>query len=141
VVVVCGSVVGGGTVVCGVTVVLVGGLVVSGGVVVSVVLLVAGDGAAVMTTGARVAGVVTAAVFPPVVAGSVAGVVVATSTLVEEVVESPDRVAAGMVTRSEVVVGLMVVVGDWVATCCLGELSLPVVTSNSRATRAIEARA
>jgi hypothetical protein len=45
-----------------------------------------------------------------------------------------------MVTRAAVVVTRIVVVGDWVATCCLGELSVPVVTSKSRATRAIEAR-
>jgi hypothetical protein len=36
--------------------------------------------------------------------------------------------------------GRNVVTGDWVATCCLVELSVPVATSNSRATRATEAR-
>jgi hypothetical protein len=35
----------------------------------------------------------------------------------------------------------VVVEAAWVATCCLGELSEPVATSNSRATRATEARA
>jgi hypothetical protein len=38
-----------------------------------------------------------------------------------------------------VVVAGRVVVGDWVATCCLGELSLPVAISNSRAASAMVA--
>ena len=49
---------------------------------------------------------------------------------------------AVVVTRAAVVVvSRAVVVGDWFATCCLGDVSLPVATSNSRAARAIDARA
>ncbi len=40
-----------------------------------------------------------------------------------------------------VVVGRAVVDGDWRATCCLGDVSSPVTTSNNRAAKATEARA
>jgi hypothetical protein len=113
-------------------------LVVSGTVVVVVasVVVVAGSVARVVavTTGARVV-----AVVPD---GRVAGVVAAvvlTAPVVVDVAGSVELVDCGMVTRV-VVVTRTVVVGDCVATCCFGELSVPVVTSNSRATRAIDAR-
>jgi hypothetical protein len=49
-----------------------------------------------------------------------------------------------MVLRGRDVVVVVVartVLDDWLATCCLGEVSLPVATSKRRATRAMEARA
>jgi hypothetical protein len=84
----------------------------------------------VTTTGARVV-----TVDPP--AGAVAGaVVVVDSTLVEVDDEEVD-----VVGREEVVVGRTVVTGDTVATWVWFEPSVPVTTSNSRATSAIDARA
>jgi hypothetical protein len=49
-----------------------------------------------------------------------------------EVVVAPSAVV--VVTRA-------VVEGDWVASCCLGDVSLPVTTSNTSAAIAIDARA
>jgi hypothetical protein len=118
-------------VVSGAAVVVVVASVVFVGTVVSVARVVA-----VLTTGARVVAVVPD--VPDVTGARVAGVVV-TSPLVVDGAGWLELVC-GMVTRIEVVVGRIVVVGDWVATCCFGELSVPVVTSKSRATRAIEAR-
>jgi hypothetical protein len=62
------------------------------------------------------------------------------STLLDVELEEAGGSVDGMVTRA-VAGGATVVVADWVATCCLGELSLPVATSKSRATSATEARA
>jgi hypothetical protein len=53
----------------------------------------------------------------------------------------PPDVVAGAASTLVVVVARAVVDGDWVATCCLGDVSLPVATSNSSAARAIDARA
>jgi hypothetical protein len=92
-------------------------------------------GAVVLTTGARVVAVVPAGSVPD--AGSVAG---GASTLLDVELDDDGGRVGGMMTRA-VVDGAMVLVADWVATCCLGELSLPVATSNSRATSASEARA
>lgn len=121
---------GGGSVV--VVVASVVGVVVSGG----------GDGGgevaggevpvlrgAVVITG----GWVTAAPPPPP-----SPTVVEVVPTVEEVdVEAPFEV---VVARTVVVGRAAVVEGDCVATCCLGEVSSPVITSNRRADRAIEAR-
>ena len=87
---------------------------------------------AVVATGARVVAVVT---------GDPGMVVVLGPTVddVDEEVEvskEPTRVVVGRT----VVVG-PVVVDDWLATCCLGPVSLPVATSNRRAAKAIMARA
>jgi hypothetical protein len=47
-----------------------------------------------------------------------------------------------VVVTPRVVVGRVVVgVGDWRATCCLGDVSSPVTTSNNRADKATVARA
>lgn len=108
-------------------------VVVSSAVVVvvtgTVVTTVPVDVGEVVATGARVVVVV-----PD---GAGATVVEVGSTEVEvEVAEELDVVAAGLV-----VVGRAVVTGDWVATCCLGEVSRPTATSKSRATRATLASA
>jgi hypothetical protein len=58
-----------------------------------------------------------------------------------EDVDEVEALFAVVVTRAVVVVARAVVDGDWLATCCLGELSSPVATSKSRAARAIDARA
>lgn len=86
---------------------------------------------AVVTTGGCVDPV------PP--AGAPAAVVEVCATVddVEEVGPVDDVVVA----RVLVVVGPAVVDGDWVATCCLGDVSPPVATSKSRAARATDARA
>ncbi len=47
-----------------------------------------------------------------------------------------------VVVAPSVVVGRSVVGdGDWRATCCLGDVSSPVTTSNNRAAKATVARA
>ena len=87
--------------------------------------VVAGDLGAVVATPGRVVGLV------PSVS------VVDGSTVVVEVVEEEVDVVVGTV----VVVGRAVVLGDWRATGCRGELSEPVATSNSRPVRASAAMA
>ncbi len=85
---------------------------------------------AVVPTGGRVVTVV-----PP---GPGALVVDVVSTEVDvELDEELEVVDAPSVDGGRAVV----VVGDWVATCCFGELSAPVATSNTRALRATVARA
>ncbi|HVL06648.1 MAG TPA: hypothetical protein VM388_11715 [Acidimicrobiales bacterium] len=69
--------------------------------------------------------------------GIVTTVVVAGSTVDDVVVEGSFDVVVGPVV---VDVGRTVVVGDWVATCSLGEVSSPVATSKSMAARAMVAR-
>ncbi len=132
-----GTVVGGIAVVGGATVVSGGGGSVVGVVVWTVGEVVPGVGGlvpvfrgAVVPTGGCVV-----AVAPPG-PGAGAAVVVVDST-VEEVDE--DEVLDVDVTR--VVVGRVVDVGRWVATCCLGEVSSPVPTSNNSAAMATVARA
>lgn len=107
---------------------VVGGTVVCGGAVVPV-------GAGVVTTGGRVVPVV------PEGAGAAVTVVVesAGGAAVVEVEVEVD--AIDVVEDPVVLVGRAVVVGDCVATCCLGELSVPVATSNRRAARATAAMA
>ncbi len=51
--------------------------------------------------------------------------------------EELDVVVAPRVVVGRVVVGD----GDWRATCCLGDVSSPVTTSNNRADKATVARA
>lgn len=113
-------VVGGGSVVGGVVVVCAGGDVVAGGFVTT------GRGAVVAGAGCVVA-------MPPA-----ATVVVVDSAGADvEVDGALDVVVAPAVVE----VGREVVVmGDWVATCSLGDVSSPVATSKSMAARAREAR-
>ena len=119
--------VGGGSVV-----VVVGG----GGSVVPVVVCTGGEvvaGALVPTL--RGAVVTTPGwVFPVPPDGRVTTVVVLEVVDVGplDVVVAPDVVDVGR--------RVDVVVGDWVATCCLGDVSLPVATSKSMAARAMVAR-
>ena len=114
-------VVGGGASVVAV-VVATGGDVVAGGLVPRL------RGAVVTTPG----WVIT---VPP--EGMVTTVVVLPSTVDEvevgafEVVVAPEVVEVGRA---------VVVVGDWVATCSLGDVSAPVATSNSMAPSAMAAR-
>lgn len=136
-----GMVGGTNTVVVGLLITLVGGarvVVVSGGA--SVVAVV------VATGGWVVPGATVPLLRETVVAtgawvgtGEPAMVVVVSPTMDEvgdvEEVGSPDVVVA----RS-VVLGPVVDV-DWLAICCLGLASSPVVTSNRRAANAIDARA
>ena len=143
-----GGIVGGtDTVVGGFVIVVVGGATVvagGGGSVVGVV--VAGGGEVVPGVGGEVVPVLRGAVVPtgrwvvavmPPGSAARAAVVVVDST-VEEV--DVDDVLDVDVTR--VVVGRAVVdVGRWVATCCLGEVSSPVATSNKSAAMATVARA
>ena len=131
-----GGAVVGGTDVVGASVVLV---VSGGGVVVATV--VCGGGAEVGV--ARGAVVLTGGWLPPVVPwGRVT--TVATELVVESagvddvVVEDPFDVVVGPLL---VVVGRTVVDEAWVATCCLGERSLPVISSTRRAVRATAAMA
>jgi hypothetical protein len=88
---------------------------------------------AVVLTGGRVLAVVSE--------GPASGSVTAVSTLVDGLDVDDVGSVVGMRTRVAVVVVAMVLVGDSVATCCFGEWSPPVATSNKRATRAIEASA
>jgi hypothetical protein len=145
-----GGVVGGGSV----TTVLDGGtkmddvgggwvVVVSGGAsVVAVVVATGGDvwgGLVPVLRGWVVAtgGWVVAVVTPVPAAG--AAVVVAVSGGVE--VEDDVEVGMTIVFSGRRVVRPTVVEGACVATCCLGDVSLPVATSNRRAAKAMEARA
>lgn len=90
-------------------------------------------GAVVFTTGAR-------EVVAVVSAGPAGRVVTDVSGTVDELDEGADEEVGARVV-GVVVVGRMVeVVGAWVATCCLAELSVPVATSKRRATRAMDAR-
>ena len=68
--------------------------------------------------------------------GIVAGVVVVVDSTVDEV-ELDEGLDGGRVAT--VVVGRAVVAGDWVATCCLGDVSPPVATSKRRAAKAKKA--
>lgn len=70
--------------------------------------------------------------------GMVTTELVVDSTVVEEVEGPLDEVVAGWVV---VVAGRTVVEEAWVATCCLGEVSLPVTSSTRRAARATAAMA
>lgn len=63
--------------------------------------------------------------------------VVVDPAMVDEV-EGPLDVVAG---RAVVAAGPTVVDDAWVATCCLGEVSLPAISSTSRAARATAAMA
>ena len=130
---------GGGSVM-----VLVGGAVV-GGSGVGVVVWTGGE--VVPGVGGDVVPVLRGAVVPtdgwvtvvtPEPRGAVAVLV---DSMVEEVeVDEVDEVLDVDVTR--VVVGRAVVeVGAWVATCCFGEVSPPVATSNKSAAMATVARA
>lgn len=139
-----GGSVAGGAVVEGTKMDEVGGgcvVVVSGGAaVVAVVVATGGDvwgglvpvlRGWVVATGGRVVAVVT-----PVAAGAV--------VLVSGAMELGDDVEVGMTivfSGRRVVVGPTVVDGACVATCCLGDVSLPVATSKRRAARASDARA
>ncbi len=138
-----GGMVGAEELVVGLLIVLVGGEVVVGScvVVVSGGLVVATGGEVVATVpGDRVVATGGCVVPVPPEDGRVAGVVVVDSTVVDEVVELEEELD-GTVTAAMVVVGRTVVTGVWVATCCLGEVSPPLATSNSRAARARKARA
>jgi hypothetical protein len=104
-----------------VVVVCAGGDVVAGAGVVAAVVR-----GAVVTTPAWVVGT-----------GAPATVVVGPAGADEEV----DVAFEVVVARELVDVGRSVVVGDWVATCCLGDESSPVATSNSMAASATAARA
>ena len=113
-------VVSGAAVVCGVEVVWGGG----------VVFPELGE---VVFTGGRVVAVVPAG---PSVTTVDAG---ATVEEVDEVGAPFDVVVVAPVV--EVVVARAVVEGDWVATCCLGDVSAPVAISRSRAASATVASA
>jgi len=95
---------------------------------------------AVVTTGARVVAVVTPG-------PGTAGASGASKPAVVVVVVSPGADVEVGRALEVVVAGRVVVVvrtarrGDWLATCCLGDVSLPVATSRSRAARAMEASA
>ena len=66
----------------------------------------------------------------------------ATVVVLEPTVDDVDVAPVDVVVAPEVVeVGRdVVVVGDWVATCSLGDVSLPVATSKSMAASAMVAR-
>jgi hypothetical protein len=87
---------------------------------------------AVVATGARVVAVV---IGEP-------GMVVVLGPTVDDVEDEVDdsKEPTSVVVGRRVVVG-PVVEDDWLATCCLGAVSLPVATSNRRAAKAIVARA
>ena len=136
----------GATVVAGIEVDAVGGgggasVVVVCGSVVGVVVAGGGGGGDVtggvvpVFRGAVVATVGWVRTAPPPPAAAVVEVV---STVDDVDVLGPLDVVVG---RTVVVVTRAVVDGDWFATCCLGEVSLPVTTSNRRAARAIDAKA
>ena len=128
-------VVGGGS--CVVSVVV--GVGSGGGWVVAVVVCTGGDvvpGALVPTL--RGAVVATPGWVFPVPADGIVATVVELEPTVEEV-----EVGAFDVVVAPEVVGVgraVVVVGDWVATCSLGDVSSPVATSKSMAPRAMAAR-
>ena len=76
-------------------------------------------------------------VFP---ASGAAGMVAGSSTVEEVDVDVDEELE--VVVAPRVVVGRVVVEdGDWRATCCLGDVSSPVTTSNNRAAKATVARA
>ncbi|HUR22909.1 MAG TPA: hypothetical protein VMZ73_03450 [Acidimicrobiales bacterium] len=132
----------GGTVVGGTNVDDVGGSVVvvgGGGSVVPVVVATGGE----VATGALVPTVRGAVVTTParVVTAPPDGMVLRVVVL-ESTVDEVDVGALDVVVAPEVVeVGrAMVVVGAWVATCSLGDVSSPVVTSKSMAPSARAAR-
>ena len=129
------------TVVAGSEVDDVGGSVVGGSVVGGVV--VAGGGAGAVGEGAAVPmlrGAVVTTGGWVITAPKLPAVVVDVGSTVDDVedVEAFDVVVAASVL---VVVARAVVEGAWLASCCLGDVSPPVATSNSRAARAIDARA
>ena len=130
-----GSVDGSGTVVVvtGACVVVVSG----GASVVAVVVWTGGE----VGVGADVPAVVRGAVVTTpagcVVTGPPAMVV---PGAVVEGDEVEVDVALEVVVARKVVVGCAVVDDDWLATCCLAEVSAPVATSKSMATRATAAR-
>lgn len=145
---VCGGIVEGATVVTG----IVGGVLgtnvddVGGGGSVVVV----GGGGSVVPVVVATGGDVVAGALVPAVRGAVVATpgwvppegMVATVVVLESTVEEVDAGAIDVVVAPEVVdVGRMVVVvGDCVATCSFGDVSLPVATSNSMAARATVAR-
>ena len=114
-------------------------VVVGGGSVVAVVVATGGAVVAgALVPPFRGAVVATPAwVLPVPPAGMVATVVVLEST-----VDDVDVGAFDVVDGPEVVEGgrEVVDVGDWVATCSLGDESVPVATSKSMAPRAMAAR-
>jgi hypothetical protein len=123
--------VGTGAVVDGTNVDDVGGgsvvVVVGGGSVVPVVVATGGDVVAGALVPTLRGAVVTAPgwVLPVPPGGMVATVVVLESTVDEVEVGALDVVVAPAVVE----VGRAVVVGDWVATCSLGDVSSPAATS------------
>lgn len=117
---------------CWVVVVAASVVVVSTGAGAVVATVPVERGAVVFTTGAR-------EVVAVVSAEPGGRVVTDVSGTVDELDEGADDEVGARVV-GVVVVGRMVVVGAWVATCCLAELSVPVATSNRRATRAMDAR-
>ena len=114
-----------------------GGLVVAtGGCGFGVGAAVPGFRGAVVTTEARVVAVVT-----PGAAGAGGSPEPAVVVVVSAEIGVSGAVDV-VVGRCVVVVVVRTVVrGVWLASCCLGEVSPPVATSNSRAARATEARA
>lgn len=134
-----GGIVGGGAVVGGLVVV---GATVVGGSVVAVVVCTGGD-VVPAVGGGEVVPVLRGVIVPTercvvaVVSPGAAGMVVVDSTVEDvDVDEELDVVVA-----PSVVVGRAVVEDDWLATCCLDDVSSPVATSNNRAAMATVARA
>jgi hypothetical protein len=115
-------------------------VVVGGGSVVAVVVATGGaEVAGALVPRLRGAVVATPGwVFPVPPDGMVATVVVLESDGEEVVVGPLDVVVAPEVV--DVGRRVEVVVGDWVATCSLRDVSLPVATSKSMAARAMVAR-
>lgn len=128
-----------------------GTVVVVGGGSVVVVVDVGGGSVVVVVAGGGdvVAGTVVAAVIGvgvntlawvvtgPAVTGPTAGAVVDVGSV--EDVDVAGAAGAVVGAATVVMVGRGVVEGDWLATCCLGEVSAPVATSNSMAASAIAA--
>jgi hypothetical protein len=114
-------------------------VVVGGGSVVGVVVATGGD----VVAGALVPTLRGAVVTTPAcVVTEPPGGMVATVVVLESTVDDVEVGAFDVVGAPEVVeVGRAVVgVGDWVATCSLGDVSLPVATSKSMAASAMVAR-
>jgi hypothetical protein len=82
-------------------------------------------------------------VTPPPDGMVAGGAAVVEPTLVDVVEDDVvlDEVVKSVVAKSVVVDARAVVTGAWVATCCFGDVSLPVTTSKSKAVRATAARA
>jgi hypothetical protein len=116
-----------------------GSVVVGGGSVVAVVVATGGaEVAGALVPTLRGAVVATPGwVFPVPPDGMVTTVVVLEPAGTDVVVAPVDVVVAPEVVE---VGRRVVVVGDWVATCSLGDVSLPVATSKSMAARAMVAR-